>query len=163
MNFKTISVIIGVLACSLCMFGQTAAQPAHEFFAAGVSYQPGGYPALAGTGLYAKQATDSGTFAFTIVDALPASVKPFTVTTNFAGGIEQRVMTINNVQIFIPVAAGFSYSGTNSGWNWSSGGLALIPLKGSVSVAPNVRVVKSSVNGGSGYQLVGGVLFGWGR
>jgi hypothetical protein len=150
--------VLALLVFSFAAFSQGF----QNFAAAGVSFQPGGTPSAAGTALYAKQASGVGTYAFTVTDALPTKFTPFTVTNNTSAGIAQRVVTVHGVEVFIPTAAGISYSGTNTGWSWSTGALALIPLKGNTRIAPNVRVVKSSVNGNSGYQLIAGVLFGWG-
>lgn len=152
-----------VLAVSLLIFALVlpcAAQT--NLFAGGVSYNNGASPAIAGTGLYARLVSDAGTYAFTAVDALPASVKPFTVTTQVSAGIAQRVLTINNVGIYVPTSAGISYNGTNTGWAWTTGALASVPIAGPWRVMPNVRLVKSSVSGGAGYQIIAGVMFGWG-
>jgi hypothetical protein len=138
------------------MCGQTA-----NVAAVGVSVNPGGSPQIAGTGLWARLISDQGTYAFTVVDALPASIKPFTVTTQVSAGVAQRIFAINGVDILVPTAAGASWSGTNVGWSWSSGGMAAIKVK-NVRVLPNVRFLKSSVSGGAGYQVIAGCLFGWG-
>lgn len=179
---KQISAILFALAFALVAFGQTtttataasaipsapstpAAVQDTNIAALGVSYQPGGSPAVAGTGLYARQVSaTSGTYAFSVLDAIPeAGVKPFTVTTGLALGIAQRVLTIGRVDIYIPLAAGFSYTGQNTGWNWSTGVLAVVPVKNtSWRVLPNFRAIKSSVGSASGYSLIFGGLFGWG-
>lgn len=135
-----------------------------NIYAAGISFNNSGSPSIAGTGMYARLISDgSGTYAFTVVDALPASLKPFTVTTNIGAGIAQKVVTLGSVPIFIPTSAGISYNGTNTGWAWSTGAIASIKIKGNWRVFPNVRIVKSSVSAGSGYQPIVGVLFGWGN
>lgn len=150
------TIILILLLAALC-----AAQPS-SFAALGLSYSPNASPAIAGTGLYAKRLTDIGTYSFTVTDALPTTLKPFKVTTQTATGIAQRVYTMGRVSLYIPAAAGISYSGTNTGWSWTTGGLAAIPVRGSWYVLPSVRVVKSSVSDGTGYQGIVGVLFGWG-
>ena len=60
-------------------------------------------------------------------------------------------------------AAGISFNGTNTGWQWNAGALASIKLKNNWFVMPNVRLLKSSVSNGAGYQPIVGVLFGWGQ
>lgn len=138
-----------------------AALPANVY-AMGVSYNQGASPSIAGTGLYAHLISDgSGTYAFTVVDALPASVKPFTVSTNIGGGIAQKVFTIGKVPVLIPTSAGISFTGGNTGWSWSTGVLASIKISSNVRLLPNVRVQKSSVSGGAGYQPIVGLMFGW--
>lgn len=134
-----------------------------NLYAAGVSYNTGATPALAGTGLYAHKITDTGTYAFTAIDALPNTLKPFVVTTNIGAGIAQKIVTIGKVPIYIPTAAGISFSGSNTGWQWNTGALASIKLKGNYYLMPTVRIVKSSVSNGTGYQPIVGVLFGWGQ
>lgn len=155
-------------AILLSVGGQAQAQTApnldiQNIYAAGVSYSAGGSPAVAGTGLYAHLINGSGTYAFTVVDALPATVKPFTVTTNIGVGVAQKVATFGKIPIYMPAATGISWTGSNTGWQWNTGALATIHVKGQYYVMPSVRVLKSSVSGGSGYQPVLGVLFAWGQ
>lgn len=144
---------------------QTTEAPAdlQQIFAGGVSYSVNASPGIAGTGLYAHLVDSSGTYAFTVVDALPNTVKPFTVTTNFGVGVAQKVYTFGKVPIYVPAAAGFSWSGSNTGWQWNGGALASIHIKGNYYVMPTVRFLKSSVSNGSGYQPIIGLLFGWGQ
>lgn len=143
---------------------QTTQAP--NFAGAGVSYQPGASPAIAGTGLYARLVAGTGTYAFTVLDALPASYTPFTVTTQVGVGIAQKLFTLDiagrSIPVYIPTSAGIAWTGSNTGWGWSTGALASIPITGSWRIMPNVRAAKSSVNGNSGYQLIGGALIGWG-
>lgn len=149
--------------CTLTTHGQDIT----NLYAAGGSYSSGASPAFAGTALYAHAVspdTAPGMYAFTMIDAIPATVKPFTVSTNIAAGIGEKIATIANVPIFIPTAAGISFNGTNTGWAWSTGVAAPIQWKkGNFYIVPTLRVLKSSVSGGSGYQPVVGILFGWGK
>lgn len=145
---------------------QTAAKsaPLSNLYAGGISFNNAGSPSIAGTGLYARLVSSStGTYAFTVVDALPTNFKPFQVTTNFSGGVAQKVFTLANIPFFVPTAAGVSYNGTNTGWAWSTGGMASIKLKGNWRLLPAVRVAKSSVSNGTGYQPIFGILIGWGQ
>lgn len=154
------SFAIGLmLALSAMCFGQTP--PTSNVAAVGVSVNPGGSPQVAGTGLWARLVNGEGTYAFTVVDALPTSIKPFTVTTNISAGVAQRIFTINGVDILVPTAAGISWTGSNTGWAWSTGGMAAFRYK-QARILPNIRFLKSSVSSGTGYQVVAGVLFGWG-
>lgn len=134
-----------------------------NLYAAGVSYNGSANPQVAGTALYAHLLADTGTYAFTAVDALPESTKPFTVNTGIGVGIAQKVATIGKVPIYVPTAAGISFNGANTGWQWNLGALAAIKLKGDYYLMPTVRMVKSSVSNGSGYQPIIGLLFGWGK
>jgi hypothetical protein len=160
-RFALFAVLL--LLVSMVAFAQDAGTVTN-FYGLGVSYNGSGSPAVAGTGLYAHLLpTNSGTYAFTVVDALPTSLKPFTVTTNFGAGVAQRVVTIGKVPIYIPTSAGVSYTGTNTGWSWSTGAMAPIHVKNNWYIAPHVRIVKSSVSNGDGYQPIVGVLFAWGQ
>lgn len=154
------TLAVALLIVTGAAFAQTSTPS--NLAAVGVSYQPGASPAVAGTGLYARLlSTTTNTWAFTALDALPATIKPFTVTTDTAVGVAQKVVTINGVDIYIPTAAGISWTGQNTGWNWSTGGLAVVKLgSSSWRLLPNVRVVKNSV-GGQGYGVIAGVLVGW--
>jgi hypothetical protein len=155
--FTVVLLVIGFAVAA------TAQNPTNVY-AVGASYNVGGSPAIAGTGLYARLMNDgSGTYAFTVVDALPNTIKPFTVSTNFSVGVAQKVLTIGKVPIFVPTSAGISYTGVNTGWQWNTGAMAVFKVKENWRIMPTVRLVKSSVSNGTGYQPVIGVLFGWGQ
>jgi hypothetical protein len=154
---------ISVLLLALFLVPSLRAQSVQNFYAAGASYNNGATPAVAGTALYAHLVSNSDTYMFTAIDAVPNTLKPFTVTTNVGVGIAQRVLTLGKIPIYIPTAAGISWTGTNTGWQWNTGAMAIVYTKGSFTVDPVVRVVKSSVSAGTGYQPVVGLLFGWGK
>jgi hypothetical protein len=163
--------LIAVLAliCAVSCFAQTPTPPPTNpanIYAAGMSYNNSGTPAIAGTGLYAHLIADgSGTYAFTVFDAIPTSLKPFTVTSNVGAGIAQKVFSIGSVPIFIPTSAGISWQGSNTGWQWSTGALASFSVNKSKTfkIMPNIRIAKSSVSNGTGYQPVIGILFAYGK
>jgi hypothetical protein len=140
-----------------------AAASLQNIYAAGASYSIGGSPAVAGTVLYAHLVANTGTYAFTAIDAVPNTLKPFTVSSNFGVGIGQKVATLSGVGIYMPTAAGISFNGTNTGWQWNGGVLASIHVKGNYYVMPSARFLKSSVSNGSGYQPILGVLVAWGQ
>jgi hypothetical protein len=157
------AIVITALLALLAVSAIAQNEPTHNnFAAAGVSYNQGATPSIAGTGLYARRISEAGTYAFTAVDALPTTLRPVTVTTQFSTGIAQRIVTMGKVEVYIPTSAGISYSGTNTGWAWTTGAMAVIPVGAVWRILPNVRMVKSSISAGEGYQLIGGVLFGWG-
>ncbi len=157
---KTLSLALMLTA----LVGLAQTPPPANIYAAGVSYNNSAAPAVAGTGLYARLLADTGTYAFTVLDALPVSVKPFQVTTNIAAGIAQKLpLSLGKLSVYVPTAAGISFSGSNTGWSWSTGALLHIPIGNGWFVGPNVRTLKSSVSGGSGYQVIAGVLIGWGK
>jgi hypothetical protein len=146
---------------------QVAPAPAslevQNLYAVGGSYNIGATPAVSGTALYARRINTDGTYAFTVLDALPNTVRPFTVSTNVGAGIAQKVATIGKVPIYSPLTAGFSWTGKNLGWQWSGGALVSIHIKHQWYLLPNVRFLKSSVSGGTGYQIITGVFVGWGQ
>lgn len=148
----------------------TAAAPAvsaapSNIYAGGVSWNQSAVPAVAGSALYARALDSaSGTYAFTVVDLLPNTTKPFTVTSNVSVGVAQKIFSLGKVPIFVPTSAGVSFSGSNTGWAWSTGGMADIKLgkKSNWRVFPMVRVARSNVSG-SGMQPIVGVMVGWGQ
>lgn len=152
--YAAILLLIAAFACAVA----APAQLPTSTYLAGGSYSPGAKPAFAGTALYAHKLTDA-TAAFTVVDFLPASIKPFTVTTSIGAGIAQRVTTIAKVPIYIPTDAGISFNGGNVDWAWSTGIGAPYQVKPNWYLMPTLRVRKSV----DGYTPIFGVLFGWGR
>ncbi len=141
-------------AAAMAAAQTTATADLQNIYAGGISYS---------VGLYAHLVGNTGTYAFTAVDALPNTVKPFTVSTNIGAGIGQKVTTIGKIGIYMPTAAGISFNGANTGWQWNGGVLASIHVKGSYYVMPSARFLKSSVSNGSGYQPIVGVLLAWGQ
>lgn len=169
---RKIALVLALAALAVSpVVAQTPAAPAvslpASFYAVGASYNPSATPSFAGTLLYAKAVTVSGaassTLAFSVVDVLPENLKTLTVSTNIGVGVAARIATVAGHTIYAPTSAGISYTGANTGWNWTTG--AAVPFKLSPTksyyVVPNVRILKSSIAGG--YQLVPGVLFGWGQ
>ncbi len=145
-------------------FAQTGTPaPVQNLYAAGASWNGAASPSVAGSALYAHLLTD-GTYAFTHVDAVPASVKPFTVTTNIGAGVAQKVASLGKYNVYVPAAAGVSFNGANTGWEWNTGAAIAIPIgtKG-YSLVPTLRFLRSNVSGGAGVQPIIGLLVGWGK
>lgn len=161
---KNKSAILALLSVFLALPMAAQTTQVQNIYAAGLSYNNVGTPSLAGTALYAHALTDgSGTYAFTVYDALPTSYKPFVVTSNVSVGIAQKVFSVGSVPVFIPTSAGVSFTGTNTGWAWSTGAMIPVKIKGNWSLMPNVRVVKSSVSNGTGYQAILGLMVAFGK
>ncbi len=142
--------------------------PLANFYAAGVSYNQAGAPPVGGTAFWAHLLNGSAqsttkTYTFTVVDALANGTKPFTMNTNIGTGIAQQVTAVNGVPIYVPTTAGISWSGSNTGWQWSTGVAAAIHLKGNWYAYPAARVAKSSVSNGTGYQPILTVMIGRGQ
>lgn len=153
---KTLALLSVFLA--LPLFGQNPT----NVYAGGVSFNSAASPKLAGTGLYARLVNDgSGTYVFSVFDALPTSYKPFTVTSNVGAGVAQHLFDIGKVPLYAPLAGGVSWTGSNTGWMWNGGVMAAVKVKNNWHVYPNVRFLRSNVSNGSGYQLTAGVLFGF--
>ena len=155
---KTALVVLFALLSAVAASAQV-----NNIYAAGGSYNVNASPAVAGTALYAHLLNGNGTYAFTAVDAVPNTVRPFTVTSNIGVGVAQQLFTIGTLPVYMPTAAGISWSGTNTGWQWNAGALVAVHLKGSYYIMPSVRMLKSSVSNGTGYQPVFGILFGWAK
>jgi len=167
---KSLSLFLFLCLLAVASFAQTtpvektASVPFTNIYAGGISFNNSASPEVAGSGLYARLVNpSSGTYAFTVVDALPTTVKPFTVTSNFSGGVAQKVFSVAGIPIFVPTSAGVSFNGPNTGWAWSTGAIAPIKLKNNWYAYPNVRTLRSNVAHGSGYQLIVGLFFGWAK
>ena len=163
-----LSLSIALLFISAALFAQTppnapsATPNPNNVYGAGISFNQGASPRVAGTALYAHLASDnSGTYIFTVVDALPQNTHPFTVNTNIGAGIAQKVFAVGKTPIYIPTSAGISFNGSNTGWQWSTGALASVKVKNGWHIFPNVRILKSSVSGNTGYQPIVGLLIGY--
>ena len=150
---KYFALVATLLFASLA-FGQA------DIYGFGVSFNSGAHPEIAGTALYAHSVNGSGTYAFTVIDALPQSTKPFTVNTNISVGVAQKLFSVAKLDIFAPTAAGISFNGANTGWQWNTGVATRFAVKkGSAwHLMPTVRVSHSSVSNNSGYQPIIGLL-----
>ncbi len=116
---------------------------------------------FAGTAMYAREQNTAGTYAFTVIDAVPTSFKPFTTVTNMGVGIGQKLpFTILGFTPYATAAAGPSWSGANTGWNWNGGFMATRPLKNKWWWGPAARVIRSSVNQNSGNQYIFSAMVG---
>lgn len=149
---------------TLPLLAQTPAPAAPQnLYAFGLSYNDYASPKIAGTALYAHLLdANAGTYAFAVYDILPTKGNK-TVTSNVGAGVAQKLFTIGKIPIYVPLSAGFSFNGQNTGWAWSGGGMADFHIKGNWRLFPNVRFVKSSVNANSGYQLIGGAMLSFGK
>lgn len=134
-----------------------------NLYAAGLAFNPSSPVKIAGTALYARQVNGADTYAFTIFQAVPIANHPGNVTTNVGAGIAQRIATIGAVPIYLPTSAGISWTGTNTGFQWSSGAAAVFHLHKSLYLLPEVGFLKSAVSNGSGYQITGGLQLAWGQ
>lgn len=182
---KRLALLAAFLALPLLLMpapiqAQAASGPPTNVYAAGSSFSPGASPAIDGTGFYAhllagnctSSTTASGTttsckptYGVSIYDVLPESVNPFRVTTNLSVGVAQQVFELNGLKVFVPASGGITTTGTNTGWNFTGGGLLDYTFKKNGApthwhLMPNARWVCSNVNGGSGCQITGGLLIG---
>jgi hypothetical protein len=155
--------ILLVLALVVGMFAHAQQVPVQNFFAVGGSYNINARPSVAGSALYAHYLAAPGTYAFTALDVLPGTIKPFTVTSNIGVGVAQKLFTIGHASVYMPTAAGVSWSGGNTGWQWTGGAMVAVAVGHGFSVVPTIRFLKSSVSGGAGYQPVLGLSLGFGK
>jgi hypothetical protein len=168
---KRIALLTALMLAASIVLAQNGTQPVtpvpvtplQNLYAVGGAYNFNAQPSVAGTALYAHYVASPGTYAFTVIDVLPNTVKPFFVTSNVGVGLAQRMFSIGRVSLFMPTAAGVSWSGSNTGWQWTGGTAVTVSLNHSFYLVPTVRFLKSSVSGGSGYQPVLGLGFGWGK
>lgn len=167
---------ITALAAGLCLASYApparaqATPPAptsslQNLYTVGVNASPGAGTPVDGSFMWAHNLNDStGTFGFTLVDIVPATLKPFTVVTNTSLGVAQKLATIAGKEIYGTAGAGLSMSGTATGYNYNFG--AALPLRYKQTnwyIVPVVRVLKTNVPNGNGYQPIFGLHFGWGQ
>lgn len=162
MNAQTVGVSSSQVQLPAAPSATTTSQP-QNFYAVGASFNPGASPQVAGNLLYGHLLNDSGTYAFSDVDIIPNTIRPFTVTTNVGAGIAQKIASFGKYDVWVPSAAGVSINGGNTGWQWNGGAAVSVPIKPSWFLLPNVRFLKSSVSGGTGYQIIAGVDIGFGK
>lgn len=163
---RAMKFVVFAIAAVMLLCIPAQAQESNLYFA-GAAYTQGGDHPITGSALWAHSINANGTAAFTAIDIIPASVKPFTFTTNIGVGISQRIATIDGVSIYVPTSAGISFTGNNTGFGWATGLGAPVKIKAGKDgwtwyAMPTLRVAKSTVSGGSGYQPIFGVLFGGG-
>lgn len=160
----TALVTLCFAAFLFCCVPNARAQGEQNLYFAGASADTNGH--VSGSALWAHSVNSVGTYAFTAVDFIPASVKPFTVTTNVAVGISQKIATIDGVSFYAPTSAGISFTGTNTGLAWSTGIGAPIKLHTDKRgfnwyAMPTVRWGQSTAVSG-GITPIFGILFGGG-
>lgn len=157
-------ILFGAALAALTPFAAFAQSAPTNIYAAGVSANPGESPSVAGTVLWAHAVNASGTYAGTILDILPQTVKPITVNTNIGAFVAQKVTSIGKFDVYATGSTGISMTGTATGWTASGGGAVIIPTKSpNLSVMVGARVSNSNVSGKSGKQIIPGVAVVWGR
>jgi hypothetical protein len=158
---KISPLVLAVFAVVTICAAQT---PVQNLYAVGGSYNINATPSIAGSALYAHLTIPStSTYTFTAVDVLPTPSKPFTVTSNIGAGLAQKIFSISKADLYTPTTAGVSWTGSNTGWQWTGGAAAVIPIKRNFCLVPTVRFLKSSVSGGTGYQPIVGLSIGWAK
>lgn len=137
--------------------------PPQNIFAAGVSGNIDANTPVAGTAMYARRFTDQATYSFTVLDILPNSGSPGTITTSISSGLAQRVLMIGKASAYLAGSAGIGINGQQTDVAWTAGGLLSIPIgtKG-LRVMPNFRVVRSNTEREGEYRPTLGVMVGWG-
>ena len=137
-----------------------------NMYGGGLSYNLDGVPHISGTAFQAHKLGDSGTYTLEIYDALPVKVpcaatdttckQTYTVSSSIGAGVFQTLFDIGKITLMTPNAMGVQYTGQNLGWQYSTGIIALIPVKKHF-LAPMVRLGKGSVGGG--YNPIFGLTY----
>ena len=137
--------------------------PIQNLYALGGSYNFNATPNFAATALYAHLVANPSTYFFTVIDILPNSTKPFIITNNVGVGLAQKMFTFGRVNLVVPTTAGVSWTGSNTGWQWTGGFAVIIQLNNNFYLIPTARYIKSSVSNGSDYQPILGLQLGFGK
>lgn len=166
-------VLTAILWLAIALPFAAAQQPALEerqdVFGAGGSYNssPAAVPSFAGTIMYAHRVSQ-GLYSFTLVDVFampnPAPVEggsSYVITTTPTTGLAQYLREIGGVKTYAIGTVGASAGGSQLGWAYSAGGAAYIGLGKGWCLIPNLRLLKSSLNGE--FQGIFGVMIGWGK
>lgn len=158
-----------ILALILAIGGGFQAARAQELFkdlvAGGVAYNPQGAPQVTGTALYAKQISQ-GLYSFNLIDITPvydsmARLGVKTLTMNATSGLAQHLRDIGPARVYIVATAGLGSSSEATGFAYSAGGAAVIPIGArGWCLMPNLRVLKNTQ---TDFQAIYGVAVGWGR
>jgi hypothetical protein len=126
----------------------------------GVSFNQMNRASLAGSLMYAHRLTTTGKqWSFSSFDIVPLPTNPYISMTSITTGMAQEMGRIGKLVIILPIAAGISSNGSNTGWGWTSALLLSYPV-GRWRIMPNVRVNKTSVGQGAGPQMTFGVMIG---
>lgn len=169
-DFRKITLFVTIMAlCLACaaneLRGQTLPEPTSEtIYALGASVNTGSVDRWAITGLMATPIKDTKNYAFAIGDGIPVlkidadGRKILMLQGNFAVGIGREIARIRGLPIYVPLAAGISWTGENKGWEWTTGTMTKISTKYG-DILPGVRVLKSSVSFDEGYKAIVSVLW----
>jgi hypothetical protein len=104
----------------------------------------------------------TGLYSFNLFDVVSKSSHPFTTAVIASTGLAQHVRDIGPVHLYLVGTIGVASGGTNTGWAWTSGGVAVIPLRGGFSLMPCIRVLNSGVLAqGQAPQFMVGLAIGW--
>ena len=126
----------------------------------GVSFNQMNRASLAGSLMYAHRLTTTGRqWSFSSFDVIPLPTNPYISMTSVTTGVAQEMGCIGKLCIVLPLAAGITSNGTNTGWGWTSALLLSYPI-GHWRIMPNVRVNATSVGHGAGPQMTFGVMIG---
>lgn len=122
-----------------------------NIYAFGFTVNPNASPVGSGTAMYGRLLDTKGTYAIAVLDAVPTTTAPYTVTTNPSAGVAQLFLNNGNLKVFATPSAGLSYTGTNTGYSYALGGLATYDISPKYAVGFGGRLFKSNVSN-SGYQ-----------
>jgi hypothetical protein len=168
--------LTAILWLAIALPFAAAQQPAiseerEDVFGAGGSFNssPTAVPSFAGALMYAHRISAApGLYSFTLVDIFampnPAPVEggsTYIITTTPTTGLAQYTRSIGGVKIYALGTIGASAGGSQLGWAYSAGGAAYVGLGKGWCLIPNIRLLKSSLNGE--FQGIFGLMLGWGK
>lgn len=155
---KLKAFVLGLLAGTILTVtaaAQTAPNPTealpNNIYAFGLTFNPNASPVVAGTGLYGRLVDSKGTYAIAVLDVVPTTTAPYTITTNPSAGVAQEFYANAKLKVFVTPSAGLSYSGTNTGYSYALGGMVVYDLSPSYALGFGGRLFKSNISN-SGYQ-----------
>ena len=126
----------------------------------GVSFNQMNKASVAGSAMYAHRLTTTGSqWSFSSFDVIPLPTNPYLALTSITTGVAQDLGHIGKLAIVLPLAAGVTSNGTNTGWGWTSALILSYPI-GRWRIMPNIRVNKTSVGQGAGPQMTFGLMIG---
>jgi hypothetical protein len=110
--------------------------------------------------MYAHRLTATGRqWSFSSFDVIPLPTNPYITMTSITTGVAQEIGHLGKLVVVLPVAAGITTNGTNTGWGWTSALLLSYPIS-HWRIMPNIRVNNTSVGQHSSPQMTFGIMIG---
>ena len=146
---RKITILAAVLTLSLAALGQTVDPNAlpNNIYAFGPTFNPNASPFVSGTMMYGRLMDGAkGTYAVGVVDAVPTTTAPVTVTTTASAGVAQLFLNNGKLKLFATTSAGLSYTSTNAGYGYALGGMATYDINAKYAIGFGGRLYKSNIS-----------------